>query len=247
MTEIGKQILRLSTVDSTNNYAAKLISENKIANGTVILADEQVNGRGQRMTHWQSEAGMNLTTSIVLLDLPITVSEQFRITMWSALSVIDCLRNFSIEGKIKWPNDIYVGDKKVCGMLIENAVRGSKISSSVIGIGLNVNQLDFLDLIATSIRAENDQFVPVDDVLSSLISGFTKNSALLDAYEKLKENYLNLLYRRNVESLFELENGECVTGTIEHVSDSGRLEVRINAELRCFDLKEIKLLTDNRP
>lgn len=247
MTEIGKQIMRLSTVDSTNNYAAKLISENKIRSGTVILAVEQLNGRGQRMTQWQSQPGMNLTTSIVLLDLPIHANEQFRISMWSALSVVDCLKLFGIQAMIKWPNDIYVGEQKICGMLIENTLRGSQVSSSVIGIGLNVNQLKFGKLIATSIRTETVQFTPIEDVLNSLIACFNKNEQLFHQHEELKSRYLDLLYRRNMESTFEMPNGERVLGVIESVSDTGRLEVRINGELQLFDLKEIKLLTDSRP
>ncbi|MBE6217881.1 MAG: biotin--[acetyl-CoA-carboxylase] ligase [Bacteroidales bacterium] len=139
-------IIWLEEVDSTNDEARRRISD--IDNLSVVSAVRQTAGRGQRGNRWQSADGENLTFSIVLkfgadqLE-PMAASGQFVISEVAALSVVDFLARHDIEAKIKWPNDIYVGDKKICGILIENALKGNFLSHSIVGIGLNVNQTVF--------------------------------------------------------------------------------------------------------
>lgn len=139
-------IIWLEEVDSTNEEARRRISD--IDNLSVVSAVRQTAGRGQRGNRWQSADGENLTFSIVLkfgadqLE-PMAASGQFVISEVAALSVVDFLARHDIEAKIKWPNDIYVGDKKICGILIENALKGNCLSHSIVGIGLNVNQTVF--------------------------------------------------------------------------------------------------------
>ena len=143
-------IIWLESVDSTNEECRRRISD--IDNLSVVAALSQSSGRGQRGNVWLSEAGQNLTFSIVL-KFPINVMageieplhayDQFVLSEIAALSVVDMLAEHDIQAKIKWPNDIYVGDRKICGMLIENSLRGEWIQHSIIGIGLNVNQRNF--------------------------------------------------------------------------------------------------------
>ena len=151
-------IMWLERVDSTNSEAKRHISD--IDNLSVLSALSQSEGRGQKGNKWSSVPGENLTFSIVLkfgeqaagkaglsvagkLRLVVTAREQFVLTEITSLSIVEFLSRHGIKAKIKWPNDIYVGDKKICGVLIENSLRGENLSSSIIGIGLNVNQRNF--------------------------------------------------------------------------------------------------------
>ena len=119
---IGQKLISLSVVDSTNNYTAKLHSRDEIDHGAVILAENQLNGRGQRGTEWQSEPGNNLTFSFLLTEINLSVLDQFRLNQLASIAIINTLDNYDIDAYIKWPNDIYVGREKIAGMLIENSI-----------------------------------------------------------------------------------------------------------------------------
>ena len=138
-------IMWFKSVDSTNEEARRRISE--IDNLSVLSALEQTAGRGQRGNKWTSNAGENLMFSVVLKFSPeysgLDARDQFVLNEIAALSVVDFLRSHGIHAQIKWPNDIYVGSRKICGILIENSLRGNRLSSSIIGIGLNINQRNF--------------------------------------------------------------------------------------------------------
>ena len=138
-------VIWLDSVDSTNNEAKRKIDA--LDNLSVIAAREQVSGRGQRGNIWLTEPGKNLTFSIVLkyeqMQVKMKAEDQFELSELTAMSVIDLLAQYGIEARIKLPNDIYVWDKKICGILIEHALHGEQISHTIIGVGLNVNQLAF--------------------------------------------------------------------------------------------------------
>lgn len=134
-------IIWLDTVDSTNSESKRRIL--KIDNLSVVSALEQTKGRGQRGNRWSSQPGENLTFSLVVKDFRIKANEQSAISQATALSLVDLLSRHEIKARIKWPNDIYAGDEKICGILIENSLKGSEIDWSIIGIGLNVNQTAF--------------------------------------------------------------------------------------------------------
>ena len=139
--ESKTDIIWLERVDSTNDEARRHISE--IDNLSVVSALEQTKGRGQRGNTWLSLAGENLTFSLIVKDFRIKSNEQAAISQATALSLTKLLGRYGIEARIKWPNDIYTGDNKICGILIENSLKGVEIEWSIIGIGLNVNQTSF--------------------------------------------------------------------------------------------------------
>jgi BirA family biotin operon repressor/biotin-[acetyl-CoA-carboxylase] ligase len=139
--ESKTDIIWLERVDSTNDEARRHISE--IDNLSVVSALEQTKGRGQRGNRWSSQPGENLTFSLVVKDFRIKANEQSAISQATALSLVDLLSRHEVKARIKWPNDIYAGDEKICGILIENSLKGSEIDWSIIGIGLNVNQTAF--------------------------------------------------------------------------------------------------------
>jgi len=142
-SEIGHTIISVRRTESTNNYAISQVAVNEIEEGTVFLAYAQTAGKGQLNNHWESEAGMNLTFSILLRPAFLEIQKQFMLSKVVCLGLASFLCRSVENVKIKWPNDIYVGDSKICGILIENAIMGSTISQSVIGIGLNMNQTSF--------------------------------------------------------------------------------------------------------
>jgi BirA family biotin operon repressor/biotin-[acetyl-CoA-carboxylase] ligase len=243
---IGKKIIHLDSVDSTNNYVANMILNNQIEHGTVIMSDEQTAGKGQRGNLWFSKPGENVITSIYLKPANLSVNQQFYLTIFTSLSVIRLLQKKGIEAKIKWPNDIVVNSKKISGILIENQLISTKIDHSVIGIGLNTNQKEFSDLNATSIFNETSEFNPIHHVLLSLIGEMNQLFVELENenFEKLKSEYLENLWLLNTISSFTDEKGEFM-GKIIGVSEIGLLQILNNNQLKEYNLKELKFNARN--
>lgn len=246
----GQNCIYLNVTDSTNSYAITLLRESKLVEGTVVYTFHQQKGRGQRGNTWESEPNKNGAFSYVLYPVFLQVEEQFLLNKMAALAVADLLAEFLAdtdkmqEIKIKWPNDVYVGTQKIAGILIENTLRERTIQHSVIGIGINVNQLVFAkSLNATSLALlANKEFVP-EQVLEKL-------SIYLEArYLQLKNNiksldgaYLQRLYRLNMWAKYNV-SGVATEAKITGVTDSGKLEAEFQSgETKEFDLKEIMFL-----
>ena len=142
---VGQNLLTLKEVDSTNNFLKNLLSNSKpLPEGTVIMAESQFAGRGQQNNQWHAEPGKNLTFSILLNPTFLGIANQFDLTRTISLGVYDALQPIlGHQFKIKWPNDLYYGDQKLGGMLIENLISGTQIKNAIIGIGINVNQENF--------------------------------------------------------------------------------------------------------
>ena len=201
-------IISLQSVDSTNEVAKRHISD--IDNLAVLSALEQTAGRGQRGNIWTSNAGENLMFSIVLKSPVLMAEDHFALNEIAALSVSEFLSTYGIKAQIKWPNDIYVDEKKIFGILIENSFRGKSISSSIIGIGLNINQRNFNVNLPnpTSMvlcRAEDG---PLDthrcleefmDIFTSLHNRFLSSACDLSP---LRQRYLSSLWRSEKPSRF---------------------------------------------
>lgn len=223
----GKKFIELQSVDSTNNYAAKLLNETKVTNGTVILAHFQEKGRGQRDHQWQAKAGENITTTIIYELGPIDPSQIFRISKIAAVSIFQTLEKFGLkEIKIKWPNDIYVDSKKIAGILIENKWSGKRCTS-IIGIGLNVNQKSFDQLNATSILLETHSQQAITTVLNELLSRLERNLLYLsnNKFKDLHELYMSHLLHSGEFRQMLTKEGDKLKGKIQNVLDSGHLSV----------------------
>ncbi len=248
---IGHPIKILDQVDSTNSSAFDLLRQLPPAEGYVIRAINQVAGRGQRGSNWISEPGSNLTFSIILRPHFLPITMQFYLTKAVALGIAGfvshCLEDH-FHVKIKWPNDIYVNNSKIAGILIENILEVSTLKFTVAGIGLNVNQTVFDPSLPNpiSLKSLANKDFNLDDCLFQLCSFIEKNYLYLRAgnYEQLDEAYLNLLYRRGIEASFLL-NGEPITGTIEGVNPSGHLVIKkktINNSYDTVQVTDIKQL-----
>ena len=243
--EIGRKIIHLDSVDSTNNYVAKLLQGGEIDHGTVILAAEQYAGKGQRSSGWSVKPGENLTLSVFLDSVNVAVSQQFILTQIVSLSLTSLLKQFDLQAEIKWPNDIFVNGKKIAGVLIENQLRSTTIQRSIIGIGLNVNEVDFKGFIATSIKSETGQYNTLDDVLYSFVHAFNKTwNTFINDFSFLDQEYHNQLYLRNVNARYQDDMG-MFNGVLLGVQPSGRLLVEKEGVLKNYDLKEIKFSSQN--
>lgn len=199
-------IIWLDSIDSTNEEAKRHISD--IDNLSVLSAYEQTEGRGQRGNTWTSTPGENLMFSIVLKNPKISARDQFCINEITSLSVVDFLSQHGISARIKWPNDIYVGSKKICGILIENSLHGSVISSSIIGIGLNINQRNFdvnLPNPTSMALCQPESTYEPHQCLDDFMDIFQSYVSRLMDYGtgvSLRESYLSKLWRLNEQAIF---------------------------------------------
>lgn len=254
---IGKVYLRFDELPSTNDYAAGLLAagqerytKSKPAEGTVIRADRQSAGRGQFGSRWESEAGKNLTFSVILYPTWLNVGAQFYLSMAVALGVHDALKEICGDRpavRIKWPNDLYLGSRKTGGILIQNTLSGNGIQSAIVGIGLNINQLQFGPLLpnAVSLAAATGREHEPDEVLDRVLECLERRYLQLKAgqLEPLHTAYEALLYRLGVAAKYEeTVTGEVFTGTILGVHRAGLLRVMTEQGERTFGIKEIRFL-----
>lgn len=238
---LGRKIIKLERVDSTNNYIANLLYDDKIENGTVILADEQTNGKGQRGAVWLSKPAENMIFSIYLSSANLSVKDQFVLTQFISVSVVKTLKKIGLKAVIKWPNDVLINHKKIAGILIENQLTGSSISGSIVGIGLNVNQIDFGELQATSLKLETGNHFSIQEFVFSLLNEINFYWKYIEnfEYKTLKDLYLEKLWLLNQRAGFKDENGD-FEGIIRGVEENGLLQMERNGEIVFYDLKEIR-------
>jgi len=246
---IGNNHIRLNRVNSTNKYATDMIAKSKPIEGTVISASFQYEGRGQIGRFWESEAGKNISCSTILLPTFLEASQQFQLNIAVSLAVHDFVDHFidSEEVRIKWPNDIYVGDKKIAGILIQNTLLGKTISTSVWGTGININQVLFSEDVPnpTSLALENMKDMEIDTCMLWLFRFLTKRYLQLKAghLESMRSEYHELLYRRDVWAGFMDSEDNRWTGKIIKVDDLGRLVIlNTDEEEKVFGFREIRFV-----
>ncbi len=242
----GKNIIELDSIDSTNNFAKNLLTNSHPAEGTVVVAREQFAGRGQMGNTWSSEAGQNLTISLIVYPDFLDADKQFFLNMAVALAIKDfCEFATGDEIKIKWPNDIYYLDKKLGGVLIENTISNGRISSSVVGIGINVNQVEFDPELPNpvSLKLIKQGDYNVSDLVEQLCSYFEKY------YLQLRQLHFNFLDKGYTEALYryqqthEFKKGEQILkGEINGVTKEGKLILHSNGKELRFGFKEVEFI-----
>lgn len=214
---------------------------------TVVVADEQLKGRGQMGTVWESEAGKNLTFSVLKKTDHLHVSNQFLLNIYVSLAIYDALYQLNLPNlSIKWPNDILSGHSKICGILIENILKGNHIQHAIIGIGINVNQLRFNNLPnVSSLKLLLERNIDLDELLHAILKRF--NHYFLNGFTKptdhITEVYEKVLFRKDKPSTFKNNEGNLFMGFIKGVSSEGRLRILLEDNiLKEYDLKEVQLL-----
>lgn len=216
----------LDSIDSTNTEALRRLPT--LPGGTVLAAREQTAGRGQRGNTWYTQPGMNLTFSIVLKDIPLLAPDAIRLNYLTSVAVASYLESKGVKAQIKWPNDIYVAGRKICGMLLENTLGpGGQLMASVIGIGININQSDFPQLAnATSLTLCTGKTYDLPTELNSFLVLFDSLLPALSS-DELFAAYSARLFRKGVPARYhDLLTDREYQGVIEGVEADGRLHIR---------------------
>ena len=234
--------IRLNEVDSTNEYAKKYILEHTECQFVSIMAGFQTLGRGQHGNKWESNRDENIMMSLIFKPTLMPANRQFVISQATSLAIVDYLLGMSVKDvKIKWPNDIYVGNKKICGILVENFIEGSNLSTSIIGVGLNLNQKEFISdapnpislygLVGIKQDVATSQDLLVEHIIKRLES-------ISSATNTLDNEYKSNLFRLGMESGFTVD-GEHFDGEILGVNEIGQLIIRTNNMDHTFSFKEV--------
>ena len=244
------------TVGSTNSELAR--DKACLPDFTIYAAEYQSEGRGQKGNLWHSEKGLNLTFSTLARPKGISADEQFPISQAAAMAIVDYLRSLGVTARVKWPNDIYVGERKICGILIENFLEGSRISSSIIGVGLNVNQVSFDESLPNpvSLKAVTGRQYDIKKELGSLLECL--RTRLTDIGSERYRNgldieYMESMFRRgewhNFERMEESDvpvekrDGHVFRARILGVASDGRLLLENEAGVvETFAFKQIKYI-----
>ncbi|WP_413512800.1 biotin--[acetyl-CoA-carboxylase] ligase [Myroides odoratus] len=240
-------IIKLDATASTNTYLRQMLTTCDLENFTTIVTENQFAGKGQRGENWISEAGSNLTFSVLLKNKPHTIQSIFDLNIMVALCVARTLKKIlNLPFFIKWPNDILSYNKKICGILIENVIKASGEVVSIVGIGVNVNQQMFTQMSkASSLAVLTGEIWDKDVLLQEFLKELTLGYEALCQGETpaLWKGFKELLYRKNVVSVFELPEGQRFNGIIRDVTANGKLVVETEEQKRLeFALKEVRLL-----
>ena len=246
-------IIKIDSTNSTNSELKKLCSEQQLPSFSTIIAGKQTAGRGQAGNFWESESYKNLTFSIVLFPENLPAKQSFVLSRIFSLAVKETLDKYIEHVSIKWPNDIYYQDKKICGMLIENEleidisqITVANISSSIIGIGLNVNQECFFSEAPNpiSLKQITNKTHSLDEILDSIlcIAKEKYQQFLSGDTEKIRTEYQNALYRKTGYHPYEDKNGN-FQACIKKVKDDGTLVLETeNGEIRHYQFKEVRFI-----
>jgi len=240
--------LHLEEIRSTNTWVLEQLASGKaLADGTVVWTKRQTAGRGQVGNSWESEADKNISFSVLLCPTFVAPRDQFIISEIAALAVSDVIAGSTI----KWPNDIYIGDEKVCGILIENQLHGMTLAYSVLGIGINVNQEKWIGNAPnpTSLKlAFGREFLP-EDVLRQVVERILHRYQLLQAdgvgmRALIHQQLCDRLYRREgYHPYVDAQTGEAFQARIAGVDPSGPLLLTLESgETRSYYFKEVKFV-----
>ena len=239
-------ILRLPQTGSTNSFALSLLSKNRPDEGYVVITDHQTDGKGLEANVWESEAGKNLTFSIILYP-DFAAEQQFTLNKAISLGIYAFLQNElgKVKVSVKWPNDIYVGDKKACGILIQNSLIGNRYDYTIVGIGLNVNQTTFLSDAPNPVSMKMITGIEYNlkELLKKLLNEiFLRYSQVKTTPKKIGQDYQNALYRFMEWHYFEVKKNR-IYGRITGTNEYGQLLIETESEpVLIYDLKEIKFL-----
>jgi len=243
---IGSDMVYCKNAGSTNSYASGLIKAGQVSEGTVVYTNFQSAGRGQKGNRWESEDGKNLLFSVILYPSMVSPADQFIISIFISLGICDFLKTLVPGCQIKWPNDIYHGDDKIAGILIENSISGNSIVNSIAGIGLNINQEEFPEEIPKPVSLKILTGVDHDTglCLQKLAVCLDKRykQVISGEWVELRNEYISSLYRLNRWSRFKSAGG-IFEGRIVSVTEQGCLQIEKKPGNKMeFAFKEIEFV-----
>ncbi|MBR1961481.1 MAG: biotin--[Alistipes sp.] len=242
-------IYHLDITTSTNDDAR----DEKYREGDVVWADFQTAGRGQRGHEWHSRRGENLTFSVVLEPNFLPIAEQFSVSEVVALSLVDMLADYGVEARIKWTNDIYVGDRKLVGILIEHSLSSTTLRRTIVGVGINVNQTEFDSSIPNPVSMAQllEKQLDAEEVLRIFLTHLQRNYEALREMQNAKckmqnflhKRYNSLLYRLNEYHTYALPSGERFRAVIRGTKPSGALKLENESgEIKDYLFKEVEFI-----
>ncbi len=240
-------IIKLNAISSTNEYLKALNNSQNLPNFTTVTANYQTNGKGQRGAKWNSEAGKNLICSILVKNVIDKPEHLFILNVAVSLAIVQTLKQLTnLQFNIKWPNDILSENKKIGGILIENSLHYNNKITSIVGIGLNINQQNFENLPkATSLYNLSRFEYDIEMVLKALLNHLkVKIHKFIEENENvLWEEYHSYLYKLNVPAVFASDNKENFMGIIKGVNPHGKLLLQHHDNLIYeYDIKDITML-----
>ena len=237
--------MKVNQTLSTNDLLWEMLASEEHKNGFVLQAESQIKGKGQEGNKWITEPGKNLTMSIYIVP-KIEAKDVFYLNMMASLAIRKTLEAFDIVASIKWPNDIFVGDKKIAGVLVKNQIQAGKINKTVLGIGLNINQTDFpIERPITSIKRELRRRKNIAEVFNLLYQNldFYFDILVNQNFSLLKRQYLQHLYRKNAWNEYSSKQLGRFSGNILGVNDHGQLELQtMDGAEHVFDMQTIRFL-----
>ena len=239
--------IHLPETESTNLYAKAIDTMDDL---TLITTDHQTAGRGQRGNSWESEAGRNLLFSLIIKPSTIPAAQQFVISELISVAICDTLSQYTPDIRIKWPNDIYYRDRKLCGILIEHDIEGTHLSRSIIGVGLNVNQTEFTSDAPNPISLrqilgrEVEREALLETIATRFMELYTQHTSPTPTLSRtaLHERYVRLLYRRDQHAPYRDVCGP-FTATLRTVAPDGRLLLEdTQGQQRSYLFKEVEFV-----
>jgi BirA family biotin operon repressor/biotin-[acetyl-CoA-carboxylase] ligase len=241
---IGKNVVFLTHCHSTNELAKTMVKSSGLSNGSILITDFQENGRGQQGNIWVSEKGKNLLFTIVIKPVDFVPNKQYLLNVLTAAAIHKTLSKLmpSTKVEIKWPNDIFVNDQKIAGILIETSISNGRLETVYCGIGLNVNQGHFSLNTATSMYLESGDAFDRDTVLETIILEMESGFELLDSNKDELLAYYHANMRWNSELHSYMIDGAQTEGVIKGIDNHGKLIMEVSGQLRHFALKEITFL-----
>lgn len=237
--------LYIKETESTNIVALDLLSKTNPLPGFLVITDYQTAGKGQYGRNWLSEPGKNILFSLIFMPLNLSVNDIFRLHLASSIALIRTLKKWNLSQlTIKWPNDIYVGSQKLAGILIQNQLKGYMVESSVIGIGININQAYFpAALNATSIILETGIEIIREELVIEIRSQLLDMMSMNEDFEwdSLWREYNSNLYLKDHLVAITTKDGKNLSGNIHSVTKSGNLRIQnAGQQFTDFSFGEIK-------
>jgi BirA family transcriptional regulator, biotin operon repressor / biotin---[acetyl-CoA-carboxylase] ligase len=242
----GHHLILQDEVLSTNNYATHLLSTEKVLEGTIVLTFRQIKGRGHGKNVWESEDFKNLTFSLILFPGFLPANRQFWLSQVVSLGLHDFLSSITNGVVIKWPNDLLIHEKKVAGILIENSISGENLQSSVVGIGININQIAFPDHLpqATSLSIETGIQYALEETCKLVVGNIMKWYSLLrdQKTDFIEKSYLEHLFRMGEKSMFRMED-QLFEAQIEGIDKYGQLLLKnASGEIMVVPFKSVEMI-----
>jgi BirA family biotin operon repressor/biotin-[acetyl-CoA-carboxylase] ligase len=234
MSFTDTELIELKSTESTNLYTLDLLKSRALKEGSIVYTQEQTGGKGQGNNRWESEPGKNLTATIALYPGFLKPEEQFMLTKVVSLSVCSVLDNYELPSRamIKWPNDIYINEGKIAGILINNDITGNSISQSIAGLGLNINQESFGENAPGAVSLKN--LTGIEYEVKKILTEWHNSmehwyeSLMKPDFKTLDEAYLERLYRLNQPAEFIIR-GKRMEATILGLAEYGMLLLKDNS------------------